>query len=82
MPEAVRCFHLLVKHQGSRRPASWRDPQGDEIKKRSPVRLLQLSSAATARCNAARSPTSAVMQLGRNYSELDCHANRPAVHRA
>ncbi|EFJ22252.1 hypothetical protein SELMODRAFT_232038 [Selaginella moellendorffii] len=24
----VRASHLLVKHQGSRRPASWRDPEG------------------------------------------------------
>jgi len=25
----VRASHLLVKHQGSRRPASWRDPDGE-----------------------------------------------------
>ncbi|KAF4517758.1 hypothetical protein B566_EDAN002963 [Ephemera danica] len=24
-PEQVQCSHLLVKHRGSRRPASWRD---------------------------------------------------------
>jgi len=28
----VQASHILVKHQGSRRPASWRDPDGKEIK--------------------------------------------------
>ena len=27
----VRASHLLVKHSGSRRPASWRDPDGQLI---------------------------------------------------
>lgn len=25
-PSGIRCRHLLVKHLGSRRPASWKDP--------------------------------------------------------
>jgi NIMA-interacting peptidyl-prolyl cis-trans isomerase 1 len=31
----VRASHILVKHSGSRRPASWKDPEGAAIKKRS-----------------------------------------------
>lgn len=31
--EKVRASHLLVKHQGSRRPASWKDPEGKIIQK-------------------------------------------------
>lgn len=31
--EKVRASHLLVKHQGSRRPASWKDPEGRIIRK-------------------------------------------------
>eukprot|EP00475_Leptophrys_vorax_P035411 TRINITY_DN5831_c0_g1_i1.p1 TRINITY_DN5831_c0_g1~~TRINITY_DN5831_c0_g1_i1.p1 ORF type:complete len:117 (+),score=4.70 TRINITY_DN5831_c0_g1_i1:46-396(+) len=27
----VRAAHILIKHQGSRRPASWKDPNGDII---------------------------------------------------
>lgn len=27
----MRASHLLIKHQGSRRPASWKDPNGDVI---------------------------------------------------
>jgi NIMA-interacting peptidyl-prolyl cis-trans isomerase 1 len=30
----VRASHLLVKHQGSRRPASWRDESGQYISKK------------------------------------------------
>uniref|UniRef100_A0A0C9RFT8 Peptidyl-prolyl cis-trans isomerase n=1 Tax=Wollemia nobilis TaxID=56998 RepID=A0A0C9RFT8_9CONI len=30
--EKVRASHLLIKHQGSRRPESWRDPDGTRIK--------------------------------------------------
>ena len=31
MGDSVRASHLLVKHSGSRRPASWRDPNGDKF---------------------------------------------------
>ena len=34
MSDEVRASHLLVKHQGSRRPASWRDPDGQHIPKK------------------------------------------------
>ncbi|CAI5527585.1 unnamed protein product [Closterium sp. Naga37s-1] len=27
----VRASHILIKHQGSRRPASWKDPNGESI---------------------------------------------------
>ena len=30
----MSCRHLLIKHQGSRRLASWRDPDGKEIRQR------------------------------------------------
>jgi len=35
MSGQVRASHLLIKHSGSRRPASWRDPDGQQIKQRS-----------------------------------------------
>ena len=35
MSDQVRASHILVKHSGSRRPASWKDPEGAEIKRRS-----------------------------------------------
>lgn len=30
-PKAVRASHILIKHKGSRRAASWRDPDGKRI---------------------------------------------------
>lgn len=33
----LRASHILVKHQGSRRTASWKDLQGEEIKTRTKV---------------------------------------------
>ena len=32
MSDTVRASHLLIKHAGSRRPASWRDPDGHRIR--------------------------------------------------
>nr|GMC96934.1 peptidyl-prolyl cis-trans isomerase Pin1 [Ipomoea batatas] len=32
--DKVRASHILIKHQGSRRKASWKDPEGDAICKR------------------------------------------------
>lgn len=31
---SVQASHILVKHQGSRNPTSWRDPKGVQITKR------------------------------------------------
>eukprot|EP00262_Sarcandra_glabra_P009550 TRINITY_DN23973_c0_g1_i1.p1 TRINITY_DN23973_c0_g1~~TRINITY_DN23973_c0_g1_i1.p1 ORF type:complete len:120 (-),score=18.53 TRINITY_DN23973_c0_g1_i1:262-621(-) len=30
--QKVRASHLLIKHEGSRRKASWKDPEGEVIK--------------------------------------------------
>jgi len=38
----VQCSHLLVKHQGSRRPASWRDPNGAQITKRTKEQAIEI----------------------------------------
>ena len=39
---SVRASHLLVKHCQSRRPASWRDPEGEFITKK--VRATRLDA--------------------------------------
>ena len=38
----MRASHILVKWQGSRRPASWRDPEGREILGRDKDRALAM----------------------------------------
>ncbi len=42
MSDTVRASHLLIKHAGSRRPASWKDPQGAEITHRSKEQAIQI----------------------------------------
>ena len=37
----VRASHLLIKHSGSRRLSSWKDPNGDAIKQRSKEQAIQ-----------------------------------------
>lgn len=37
----MRASHILVKHQGSRRTASWKDVDGVDIKQRTKVREEQ-----------------------------------------
>ena len=40
MSGQVRASHLLVKHSGSRRPASWKDEQGVVIKARTKAQAM------------------------------------------
>jgi len=37
----ARCSHLLIKHKDSRRPASWKDPNGDIIKERTKEQAIE-----------------------------------------
>jgi len=38
---SVRASHLLIKHSGSRRPSSWKDPNGNEIRERSKEQAIE-----------------------------------------
>ncbi|KAF2204277.1 ppic-type ppiase domain-containing protein [Delitschia confertaspora ATCC 74209] len=40
-PGKIRCAHLLVKHQGSRRPASWREARITRTKQQAMDRILE-----------------------------------------
>jgi len=42
MSDTVRASHLLIKHQGSRRPASWKDPNGEQIKNRTKEQAIAI----------------------------------------
>jgi NIMA-interacting peptidyl-prolyl cis-trans isomerase 1 len=45
MSQQVRASHILVKHSGSRRPASWKDPEGKEITRRTkPEAIARLTT--------------------------------------
>eukprot|EP00455_Lapot_gusevi_P056730 TRINITY_DN9506_c0_g1_i1.p2 TRINITY_DN9506_c0_g1~~TRINITY_DN9506_c0_g1_i1.p2 ORF type:complete len:135 (-),score=31.99 TRINITY_DN9506_c0_g1_i1:132-488(-) len=45
MVSEVRASHLLIKHSGSRRPASWKDPNGNEIRNRSKEKAISILTA-------------------------------------
>lgn len=50
MGDTVRASHLLVKHSGSRRPASWRDEDGSKfIRAKTPAAALEELLAFRAR---------------------------------
>jgi hypothetical protein len=48
----VRASHLLVKHQGSRRPASWKDESGAVITKRTKEQVRSHSPNSLCHSNA------------------------------
>jgi NIMA-interacting peptidyl-prolyl cis-trans isomerase 1 len=66
MADKVRASHLLVKHSGSRRPASWRDPDGALfIKAKSKAAALAELAAFRARVVAGED----FATLARQYSD-------------
>jgi len=38
---SYRASHILIKHSGSRRLASWKDPEGQEIKSRTKEQAIE-----------------------------------------
>ncbi len=65
MPDSVRASHLLVKHSGSRRPASWRDPDGGSIRAKSKEAAIEELRALRARIVAGES----FAELARQFSD-------------
>jgi len=41
MSDQIRASHLLIKHSGSRRQSSWKDPEGVQIKARSKQQAIE-----------------------------------------
>lgn len=41
MASEVRASHLLIKHKESRRPASWKDPEGKVITRRTKEQAIE-----------------------------------------
>ena len=49
----MRASHILVKHEESRRCASWKDPEGKAIMARSKAQAVETLQGFLARINAA-----------------------------
>ena len=66
--DVVTASHLLIKHQGSRRPASWKDESGAEITKRSKEDARQILLAHKADIMGSPNPVATCLLA------LDTHA--------
>jgi NIMA-interacting peptidyl-prolyl cis-trans isomerase 1 len=72
---SVSASHILVKHKGSRRVASWKDPEGVEIKKRSIEDALKTLRSFEAELNAAPDLKKAFAELAKKNSDCSSAAN-------
>jgi NIMA-interacting peptidyl-prolyl cis-trans isomerase 1 len=73
---SVRASHILIKHKQSRRPASWRDENGDEIKRRE-------KSTATAQLKEIHSKLATSSNLAKDFGDIakttsDCSSAKQA----
>eukprot|EP00299_Pterocystis_sp_00344_P012143 c5787_g1_i4.p1 GENE.c5787_g1_i4~~c5787_g1_i4.p1 ORF type:complete len:119 (-),score=23.73 c5787_g1_i4:172-528(-) len=71
---SVRASHLLVKHSGSRRPQSWRDPTGEQITKRSKAEAINILQAYRQQILADSDPVEKFAALASEVS--DCSSAR------
>eukprot|EP00300_Choanocystis_sp_HF-7_P042296 c9055_g1_i1.p2 GENE.c9055_g1_i1~~c9055_g1_i1.p2 ORF type:complete len:133 (+),score=22.67 c9055_g1_i1:51-449(+) len=85
---SVVASHLLIKYQGSRRPASWKDPNGDQIRRRTKEQAAQILLAlreeivnAPNPSDKVRNPAPFLLTKIRQFAELattnsDCSSAR------
>mmetsp|Transcript_46741 Transcript_46741/g.111284 ORF Transcript_46741/g.111284 Transcript_46741/m.111284 type:complete len:120 (-) Transcript_46741:55-414(-) len=71
---SVRASHLLIKHAGSRRAASWKDESGAIIGKRTKEQAREILMAHRAVIMAAANPTEKFTELAKEHS--DCSSAR------
>ena len=67
--QKVRASHILVKHKESRRLASWKDPNGVEIKKRSVVDADKILMQYLQQINASSDPAATFHEIASKYSD-------------
>eukprot|EP00483_Globobulimina_turgida_P006032 UN06042 len=68
-PQQVRAAHILVKHKESRRLASWKDPQGKEINKRSVQDADKILLQYLQQINASNNPAATFHQIASQHSD-------------
>ena len=64
----AKASHILLKHQGSRRLSSWRDPDGEQIKQRSEAEASRLLAGWK---RAIERGEKEMVQLARDHSDCD-----------
>ena len=68
-PQEVRASHILVKHKQSRRLASWKDPQGDALKKRSVADADKILLSYLKQINDSNDAIATFHQIAAKYSD-------------
>ena len=63
-----RATHILLKHQNSRRLASWRDPDGEQIKQRTQAEATRMLLSWKAAIDLG---TQEISELARDHSDCD-----------
>jgi len=76
--EKVRASHLLVKHQESRRLASWKDPQGAAIKKRTVKEADEILLGYLKQINESNDPAATFHALAAQHSDCSSANSDPA----
>jgi len=70
----VRASHLLIKHQGSRRAASWKDPNGNEIKRRTKEQAIAILEGHRKQIIDSKTPSVTFGQLAKVNSDCSSAA--------
>ena len=76
-PEQVRASHILVKHEKSRRLASWKDPQGEEIKKRTIKQADEILMGYLKDINSSNDPAAKFHEIASQYSDCSSANAQP-----
>jgi hypothetical protein len=71
-PAGYRASHILVKHENSRRRASWRDPEGAVISKRTRDEAVEVLRGCLARLHGVSSQHRPELFAGLARAESDC----------
>merc|ERR1719273_760447 len=77
-PQQVRASHLLVKHQESRRLASWKDPEGAAIKKRTVKEADAILLGYLKQINESNDPAATFHALAAQHSDCSSANSDPA----
>lgn len=71
-PAPVRASHLLVKHSGSRRPSSWKEPKVT----RSKEEAIDILKGYQQTINASADPAATFGELATEHSDCSSHGNK------
>eukprot|EP01083_Nonionella_stella_P214815 773694_1 len=76
--QQVRAAHILVKHKESRRLASWKDPNGDALKKRSVQDADKILAQYLQQINSSDNPAAMFHQIAAKNSDCSSANSDPA----